>query len=107
MFIQTTTPLRPLEAVLSVIQGGARNDEVVALDHALGVELQFVIDRLIEAVHFFQAGVPRPVDHEAEDIRVGWPGEDSEDDSLARQFRRQFLVQAITQLLRAPDAAAY
>jgi len=55
------------------------------LDHALGIELQFVIDRLIDAVHLFQAGVPRPVDREAEDIPIGRQGEDSQDDSLARQ----------------------
>src|SRR5262245_26712613 len=106
MFIQTTTPLRPLEAVLSVIQGGARNDEVVALDHALGVELQFVIDRLIDAIHFRQAGVSLPVDHEAEDVPIGRLGEDSQDGPLARQFGRKLVAQAAAQLLRAPDAFA-
>jgi hypothetical protein len=63
----------PSEAPSSLSEGhgGARNDEVVALDHALGVELQFVIDRLVDAVHLCQASISRPVDREAEDIRVG------------------------------------
>jgi hypothetical protein len=106
MLIQTTYPLRPLEPVLSEGQRGARNDEVVPLDHALGVELQFVIDRLVDAVHLFQACISSPVDRKAKDICVGRPGEDSQDDSLARQFRPQFPAQAITQFLRAPDAIA-
>ena len=69
------------------------------------VELQFVIDRLVDAVHLFQAGVPRPVNHEAEDICVGRLGEDSQDDSLARKFRRKLLAQTITQLLCARSRA--
>src|SRR5262249_26760757 len=54
----------------------------------------------------YQAGVPRPVDHKAEDVAVGRLSENSQDDPLARQFRRQFLAQASTQLLRAPNAIA-
>src|SRR5262245_18113171 len=106
MFIQTTYSLRPLKTVLSEGQAGARNNKVVSLDHTLRVELQFVIDRLIDAVHFCKAIIPHPVDHEAEDIRVGRPGEDSQDDSLSLKFRRQFLAEAITQFLRAADAGA-
>src|SRR5262249_32522573 len=71
-----------------------------------GIELQFVIDRLIDAVHLFQAGVPRPVDHKAEDILVRRLGEDSQDDSLAHQLRRQLPTQVLTQLLRAANAFA-
>src|SRR5215470_10802967 len=106
MFVQTIFAIRPLEAVLIAAQGGARDDEVVALDHALGIEFQFVIDRLVDAVHFCQAGVPLPVDHEAEDVSVGRLGEDSQDDPLSRQFRRKLVAQAAAQLLRAPDAFA-
>src|SRR5262249_23517457 len=63
-------------------------------------------DRLVDAVHFRQAGVSLPVDNEAEDVPVGRLGEDSQDDSLWGQFRRKLLAQPAAQLLRAPDAFA-
>src|SRR5262245_21575092 len=106
MFIQTTYSLGPLKTILSEGQAGARNNKVVVLDHTFLVELQFVIDRLIYAVHFCKAFISRPVNREAEDICVGRPGEDSQDDSLSRKFRRQFPAKAITQFLRAADAGA-
>src|SRR5262245_28524280 len=106
MFIQTGFPLRPGEAVLGAGQGGVRNDEVVALNYALAVELQFVIDRLIDAVHFRQAGVSFPVCDVAEDVYIRRLVEDSQDDPLARQFRRQLMTQAAAQFLRAADAFA-
>src|SRR5262245_44436624 len=106
MFIQTTYSLRPLKTVLSEAQAGARNNKGGARDHAFRGERQVVIDRLIDAVDFCKAVISRPVNREAEDIRVGRPGEDSQDDSLSRKFRRQFLAKAITQFLRAADDGA-